>query len=429
MTFLDILSQIINGFTYLYLAYVFYGIFFKTKYEKWVMILYFVIGTPICTLSLLFLRGTVWHYLVIFPVSMVLPFLFDCKILNKFVFWVIMYGIQAACESFVGTIMLYVTGFYGAFWDGALFFLGMLLSKLLVYFIVVIIKFRKQKNFKIYLNKNNLGLFFIPLASIVVYAFQTLFLLEYKNPSNLLVWLIIVSAIIICIANVSLFDFIDTLYKNTVNESRVNAANEIIANQTAQYKALIDHNREVMKIQHDNKNFCIGLIDDLDSGRVEEAKQKLRDAHSLSLEEQRIHGNIISFLVGIKSKEAESKKVTISYDFEKLPSINIPSTDLAIILGNALDNAIEAAEACEGERKVELFVSLRNENVVITIRNPVLGNVDVNNLKTGKSDKSNHGFGVISMKNIAKKYNGEVIFYEENGLFTTSIVMNNTVTE
>ena len=42
-------------------------------------------------------------------------------------------------------------------------------------------------------------------------------------------------------------------------------------------------------------------------------------------------------------------------------------------------------------------------------------------LKTGKKDKSSHGYGIRSIRNIAQKYKGSVNFLEENGCFITEV--------
>ena len=57
------------------------------------------------------------------------------------------------------------------------------------------------------------------------------------------------------------------------------------------------------------------------------------------------------------------------------------------------------------------------------VKNSIAGSVlDKNpNLITNKKDKSAHGYGIRSIKNIAGKYNGSVDFKEENGCFVAEI--------
>jgi sensor histidine kinase YesM len=66
-----------------------------------------------------------------------------------------------------------------------------------------------------------------------------------------------------------------------------------------------------------------------------------------------------------------------------------------------------------------------NDNVYITVTNPVIGNIDIENMQTQKQNSASHGFGIISMRTIAEKYDGEIIFECENGVFRVTITLRN----
>ena len=219
----------------------------------------------------------------------------------------------------------------------------------------------------------------------------------------------------------------NNIYKNTVNESRMGAALELIDAQREQYQAMLEHNRDIMKIEHDNKNFCIGLITDLKEGRVEDAISKLTEAHDLSMGKQSFSGDTVSTIVSIKRKLAQENNIEIVYDRSYKGELFVQATDLAVILGNALDNAIEACCKIENpeDKTVKLIVSYKNDSIVMLIKNPVSSSVDASNLITDKNDAKIHGFGIISMKQIAEKYNGDVIFSCDDGVFTIRIIFNN----
>ena len=226
-------------------------------------------------------------------------------------------------------------------------------------------------------------------------------------------------------------NYIDSLYKNTINEGRIMAANEMIANQTTQYQALINHNKEIMKIQHDNKNFYIGLISELKDGKTDDVIAQLTEKYHIYNTELQNNGNIVFTLVNSKKQYIAEKNIKISAEYYGLQNISILPTDLAILLGNALDNAIESCELCQDEEQktIDLLITLKNENIVIIIKNPTVTDIDVAELSTNKKDLRFHGYGIISMKQIASKYNGDVFLSCENRIFTTSIILNNSTTK
>lgn len=98
------------------------------------------------------------------------------------------------------------------------------------------------------------------------------------------------------------------------------------------------------------------------------------------------------------------------------------------MLGNALDNAIEATEKCESfEKKIEIIMGIKKESLVMVIRNPfdnVLKTDKSGNLLTTKTDSSLHGYGVNSIIRVAEKYHGDVVIEDEEGQFVLTVTMN-----
>ena len=63
----------------------------------------------------------------------------------------------------------------------------------------------------------------------------------------------------------------------------------------------------------------------------------------------------------------------------------------------------------------------------IAVKNSIAESVLLNNpdFKTDKKDKSAHGFGIKSIKQIAHKYDGSIEFKEENGMFAAEVWLKN----
>lgn len=108
----------------------------------------------------------------------------------------------------------------------------------------------------------------------------------------------------------------------------------------------------------------------------------------------------------------------------------ISDIDLYSMLINAVDNAIEAVEKYDDPEKrfVRISVSAKNQFVSIRVENWLDNAEDLTLIKglpqTSKSDKSNHGFGLKSMKLIAEKYGGSLaISTEIKNLFLLNILI------
>lgn len=96
----------------------------------------------------------------------------------------------------------------------------------------------------------------------------------------------------------------------------------------------------------------------------------------------------------------------------------VEPADLYALFGNALDNAIEAAEGLRDEAKKQIALTVRQVGEFSSVH---LQNYTDRQLVmadglplTSKEDKYNHGFGVRSMQRLVEKYSGELIFQQED---------------
>lgn len=94
--------------------------------------------------------------------------------------------------------------------------------------------------------------------------------------------------------------------------------------------------------------------------------------------------------------------------------------DLYTLVGNALDNAIEAVLPLPPvERIIRLRVQERAGLVFLQIENPYAGTMEMRDglPLTHKEDKQNHGFGLKSIQDVGEKYHGFLNLETEGGLF------------
>ena len=101
--------------------------------------------------------------------------------------------------------------------------------------------------------------------------------------------------------------------------------------------------------------------------------------------------------------------------------MNIGYDDLGIIIGNLLDNSIEANEKLDiNNRMIDIYIKCIDNILIIKIVNNKQ-NIKTNINKTDKKDSLNHGIGISSIKKITGKYNGAVEFIDEGNKFEADI--------
>lgn len=102
----------------------------------------------------------------------------------------------------------------------------------------------------------------------------------------------------------------------------------------------------------------------------------------------------------------------------------IDDIDLCNLLGNMLDNAIEAAKVCD-KGYIEVSINSDENKLLVIIANSIMQSVLKPNkeLASTKQDRERHGYGIKTIKSIAGKYGGVAKFYEEDKMFYCQVLM------
>lgn len=103
---------------------------------------------------------------------------------------------------------------------------------------------------------------------------------------------------------------------------------------------------------------------------------------------------------------------------------NVPASDLCVVLGNLLDNAIHACLSLpEDSSFIRLQSRLQYDILTITLDNPY-SFVDQRRDGSFRSTKSGGGTGLLSIQTIAERYGGNSEFKAENGVFSASVYLH-----
>ena len=134
----------------------------------------------------------------------------------------------------------------------------------------------------------------------------------------------------------------------------------------------------------------------------------------------------VDIILAEKSLLAEKNHITIRSIVDGSGLRFLTVEDLYSLLGNALDNAIEAAgkEQEEARRIITLYAAARGDLFSIHIENPCAKEpLFMDGLPvTSKPDKDYHGFGMRSMRYLCEKYQGVLTTGWEDGIFSLDVL-------
>ena len=138
-------------------------------------------------------------------------------------------------------------------------------------------------------------------------------------------------------------------------------------------------------------------------------------------------GNIVmDAILNSKISLAKSKEIDVAAKAAVPKSLNVSEIDLCVVIGNLLDNAIEACEQIEdgGEKFIRIFIGMKNTQLYIYIANtaPCGKLTKVGGLFATRKN-GHHGFGLVRIDKIIEKYRGFLRRSSEDGAFTTEILL------
>lgn len=199
--------------------------------------------------------------------------------------------------------------------------------------------------------------------------------------------------------------------------------------QAEHYKTMADANYEMRRFRHDFGNMRVAIEHMLAHGEYDAAIQTLHRCGSVFNASKQ--GEMFDTGNGIADALLMDKHNRISSGGARihfcgaLPAQAIDPIDLCVLLGNTLDNAIEACEKLpiDQEKIISVSCDCNSGFLLLSVVNPVSGKVAIRNgqIATTKDNETLHGFGLYSLKTVVKKYDGEVKLHTTDNAFTVEI--------
>ncbi|MCL2864250.1 MAG: GHKL domain-containing protein [Lachnospiraceae bacterium] len=141
-------------------------------------------------------------------------------------------------------------------------------------------------------------------------------------------------------------------------------------------------------------------------------------------------GNLaLDSIINYKLRDVKKDKIDLDLKIEIPSQIGMETSDLVIIMGNLLDNALTAVAKVK-EKKISIHIRFQCGNLFINVENSFNGEVLYSNESHGthkhivtskKSD--NHGFGLHNIRNAIKKYNGHMNVTHNETIFKAGVFL------
>ncbi len=184
------------------------------------------------------------------------------------------------------------------------------------------------------------------------------------------------------------------------------------------------------KLYHDLHNHIEAIYQCLTQGNIQEAIRYCEDLRTPVREISQTvwtGDKALDYLISSKMSLAEQEQIKTKVNIEYPHNTNIRSVDLTTILGNLLDNALEAAETAPDKlRFLNLTIRRINAMLIIKVENGY-SNAPAENggeLETSKEDKASHGWGLKSVQTAADRYDGTITTEYKDGVFQSVVTLS-----
>lgn len=205
---------------------------------------------------------------------------------------------------------------------------------------------------------------------------------------------------------------------------------KLVEYQTEQSEKHLNEVRSIHKemrgYKHDFHHHLQALKGQLEAGEVDRALAYIEqlDNQLMNVDTLPKTGNVsLDAILSAKIAQAKAENIAVTVKANVPDALTISDLELSIIIGNLLDNAIEACRTVTGERFIRIFISMKGTMLYFSMLNAA----GAKKKKTGSLFATHkdgvHGFGLRRAEAILEEHGGWVKYNSEDGAFTSEFLV------
>ncbi len=203
--------------------------------------------------------------------------------------------------------------------------------------------------------------------------------------------------------------------------------------QVAAYGMLEEQYRQSERLRHDLKNHVLalsGFLEKREWDGMERYLRDMRDSAGFGNGETITGNRTVDLFLCQKQRTAENRQIAWECDAQMPPQCRIREFDLCVLLGNLLDNAIEACgrlqrdTACGGVPFIRIRIVPVRQCLLLEIKNSTSAADGQTADETAeRTEKESHGIGLLNVRDVVRRYDGTMKLENADGVFGVSILI------
>lgn len=211
-----------------------------------------------------------------------------------------------------------------------------------------------------------------------------------------------------------------------LDKERLDISQELLQKQNSEFHEMYKKNCERV---HESRHMLEYLYYCVKEAKYEEMEAFLgKNLDELKEENRPVWTGLpfLDFIINYKKQAMDKQDIVFQLELD-VYEYPFEEAELGILLGNLLDNAIEACEKCKSEKR-KIYLKIWNFKYLFMLKLvnssskiPILAE---RRFITDKADRNAHGMGVEQVKRIVKKYGGDISFQYSKEHFETEIIIS-----
>lgn len=267
------------------------------------------------------------------------------------------------------------------------------------------------------------------LSSLIIPIISLVYEIIFVSNPNITQSTAVISVLMLFVLNFTAFYLYNSLAHRYVERSKLallEKENELYCKQC---EIMQNSTKELQAFRHDLNNQFIAISELLSENEYESAKEQLNKL--LKLTKTKIiystTGNTaIDGIINYKLQCAANSDIKVKTELAVPNDLEINISDIITILGNLLDNAIEAVmKIPKEERYINVKLVYSQDRLIIRISNSFNGDIELENgeIITSKDEKNNHGLGLKNIKKVVEQNNGYMQVTHDEKIFDVDILL------
>lgn len=182
-----------------------------------------------------------------------------------------------------------------------------------------------------------------------------------------------------------------------------------------------------IEVLHDVSKHLRSIEELYQTGMTDKAMEYTRQIEDILkplVPEEYSDNPMLNILLADRKQAAESSGIRFEVKVESTGLGFIEPMDVTTLFGNLLENALQAAGRCSGERYMKVHIKNYNEMLSIRIENSVEKEVMIKNGRPVGTGGKGTGIGCLNVERCVERYGGSVLYKNGDGKFYSDVILN-----